>query len=111
MADLLEQLFSVIWEEEIVPRQWREGLIVNPRHACAARVTVVILCVCVCVCLYVCLSAHAILAARAIKSTYNERYHRVKRQICSNIKMAFSFKLSYSKVRAFFTYLGRGGHL
>ena len=23
MIDLLEQLFSVIWQEEIVPRQWR----------------------------------------------------------------------------------------
>ena len=29
MVDLLEQLFSVIWQEEIVPRRWREGLIVN----------------------------------------------------------------------------------
>ena len=29
MVDLLEQLFSVIWQEVIVPRQWREGLIVN----------------------------------------------------------------------------------
>ena len=29
MVDLLEQLFSVIWQEEIVPRQWRDGLIVN----------------------------------------------------------------------------------
>ena len=29
MVHLLEQLFSVIWQEEIVPRQWREGLIVN----------------------------------------------------------------------------------
>ena len=29
MVDLLEQLFSVIWQDEIVPRQWREGLIVN----------------------------------------------------------------------------------
>ena len=29
MVDLLEQLFSVIWQEEIAPRQWREGLIVN----------------------------------------------------------------------------------
>ena len=29
MVDLLEQLFSVLWQEEIVPRQWREGLIVN----------------------------------------------------------------------------------
>ena len=25
MVDLLEQLFSVIWEEEIVPRHWRGG--------------------------------------------------------------------------------------
>ena len=40
--------------------------IINPRRACAARVTVVVLCVCVCV--SVCLSAHAILAVREIKS-------------------------------------------
>ena len=53
------------------------------------------------------LSGHAILAVRAIKK-YNERYHRVKRQICGNIKMAFFIKLSYSKVRV--TYPGRGGH-
>ena len=26
---LLEQLFSVVWHEETVPRQWRGGLIVN----------------------------------------------------------------------------------
>ena len=38
--------------------------IFNPRRACAARVTVVVLCVC----LYVCLSKHAILAVRAIRS-------------------------------------------
>ena len=29
MVCLLEQLFSAIWREELVPRQWREGLIVN----------------------------------------------------------------------------------
>ena len=29
MVCLLQQLFSVIWREELVPRQWREGLIVN----------------------------------------------------------------------------------
>ena len=29
MVDLIEQLFSVIWQEEIVPRQWRDGFIVN----------------------------------------------------------------------------------
>ena len=29
MLDLLKQLFTVIWREEFVPPQWREGLIVN----------------------------------------------------------------------------------
>ena len=29
MVDLLQQLSSVIWREEMVPPQWREGLIVN----------------------------------------------------------------------------------
>ena len=29
MVCLLEQLFSVVWRAELVPRQWREGLIVN----------------------------------------------------------------------------------
>ena len=38
--------------------------IINPRRACAARVTVVVLSVC----LYVCLSEHAILAVRAVRS-------------------------------------------
>ena len=27
--DLLHQLFKVVWHEETVPKQWREGLIVN----------------------------------------------------------------------------------
>ena len=29
MIDLLQQLFGVVWREEYVPPQWREGLIVN----------------------------------------------------------------------------------
>ena len=29
MVCLLEQLFSVIWREDLIPRQWREGLTVN----------------------------------------------------------------------------------
>ena len=29
MVCLLEQLFTVVWCEELVPRQCREGLIVN----------------------------------------------------------------------------------
>ena len=40
-------------------------VIINPRRAC---VTVVVSCVCVCVCMYVCLSEHAILAVRAVRS-------------------------------------------
>jgi len=40
--------------------------VVNPRHACAARVTVVVLCVCLSVCLSV--SPHALLEVRTITS-------------------------------------------
>ena len=40
--------------------------IINPQRACAERVTVVVSCLCVC--LYVCLSAHAILAVHTIKN-------------------------------------------
>ena len=29
MVCLLQQFFSVVWCEETVPRQWREGRIVN----------------------------------------------------------------------------------
>ena len=79
-----------------------------PRRACASRVTVVVSCVCVCV--SVCLSAHAILVVRAIKSITKDTIV-FKHPICGNIKMAFFLKLSYSKVRTFFTPLGRGGHL
>ena len=47
--------------------------LINPRRACAARVTVVGLCVCVCVC--VCLSA-TILALQAIYEAAYERYQQ-----------------------------------
>ena len=30
MVLLLEKLFSVIWHEEVEPRQWREGITVIP---------------------------------------------------------------------------------
>ena len=29
MVGLLEQLFLVIWHEDVVPRQWREGLVIK----------------------------------------------------------------------------------
>ena len=88
-------------------------IIINPRRACAERVTVVVSCVCLSVCLYVCmyvsLSEHAILAVRAVRSITKDAI--VLKPICGNIKKAFFLKLSYSKVGAFFTHLGRGGHL
>ena len=34
---------------------FQDVVIINPRRACAARVTVVVLCVCLSVCLFVCL--------------------------------------------------------
>ena len=50
-----------------------------------------LVCVCVCVYIYVCvcLSAHDILAVRAIKSVTKDTVRRVKRQICGNIIMEF----------------------
>ena len=42
--------------------------IINPRRACACAERVTVVVSCVSVCLYVCLSEHAILAVRAIRS-------------------------------------------
>ena len=39
-------------EEAVLVREVKT--IINPRHACAARVTVVVLCICLSVCLFVC---------------------------------------------------------
>ena len=50
-----------VWLVSVVVRRYN---IINPRRACAARVTVVVLCVC----LSVCMSEHAILAVRAVRS-------------------------------------------
>ena len=61
--------------------------LINPRHACAARVTVLVLCVCMCV--SVCLFAHAILAVRAIKSI-------VKDTIVLSVRFAAIFKRRFS---------------
>ena len=62
-----------------------------------------------CVCMYVCPSEHAILAVRAIRSITKDVIVLSVR-FAAIFKRPF-FKLSYSKVRAFFTHLGRGGHL
>ena len=59
----------------------------------------------------VCLSAHAILAVRAIKSVTKDTAVLNVRFAAIIIIMAFFFKLSYSKVRASFTHHGRVGHI
>ena len=41
MVYLLEQLFSLIWREETVPKQWREGLIVNVLRKVIRRIQVI----------------------------------------------------------------------
>ena len=52
------QMFSIqmlLHFSQIVQRVCTLVLFINPRRACAARVTVVVLCVCMCVCVYVCM--------------------------------------------------------
>ena len=83
-------LTQVVSSHTHISPSCRYFIIVNPRRACAERVTVVVSCVCVCVCVCVCgcvracvracvrtcvracvcvcLSEHAILAVRAIRS-------------------------------------------
>ena len=51
------------------------ALIINPRHACAARVTVVVLCICMCVC--VCMCVHSYLPPHTLES--QKRYQRIHR--------------------------------
>ena len=80
--------------------------VISPRRACAARVTVVVSCVCV----RVCLSGHAILAVCVVKSiTKDTIVLSVRFEAILKI-IVFFLKLPYPKVRAFFTYLDRGGH-
>ena len=64
--------------------------------------------VCLSVCLY--FRTHAILAVRAVRSITKDAIVLSVR-FAAILKKAFFLKLSYSKVRAFFTHLGRGGHL
>ena len=59
--------------------------IINPRRACAERVTVVVSCVCV----SVCLSEHAILAVRAVRSI-------TKDAIMLNVRFAAILKRRFS---------------
>ena len=53
---------------------------------------------------------HAILAVRAIRGITKDAI-ALSVRFAVIIKKAFFLKLSYLKVKAFFTHLGRGGHL
>ena len=48
---------------------------INPRRACAARVTVVVLCVCMCV--YVCVYVCSLIPAASHIGITKERYQRI----------------------------------
>ena len=48
-----EVVASLASKYEHLCAKWRNVVIFNPRHACAARVTGIVLCVCVCVCVCV----------------------------------------------------------
>ena len=52
---------------------------INPRRACAARVTVVVLCVCMCVCMYVCVYVCPLIPAASHIGITKERYQLILR--------------------------------
>ena len=52
-------------------------LFINPRRACAARVTVVVLCVCLSVCLSVCLFVYYYSRTTGYEAAY-ERYQQIQ---------------------------------
>ena len=53
------------------------SVVINPRRACAARVTVVVLCVCLFVCLSVCLSVYDYSRTTGYEAAY-ERYQQLQ---------------------------------
>ena len=75
---------------------------INPRRACAARVTVLGLCVCVSVCLSV-----TTFSATARNNAPNKIYQRLQRDMSKVLKVAFSFKMLRSGVTAIFAYAAK----
>ena len=74
-------------------------VLINPRCACAARVTVFGLYVCVSVCLCVCLSVTTFSAATR-NETAKKRYQRIQCHTGFILKMAILIKMLRSKVMA-----------
>ena len=81
--------------------QVRKALrIFNPRRACAARVTLVVLCVGLCVCVSVCLSAHTILEVHSIKSIMKDTIVLSVRFVAI-LKTRFSLNYLFRKLERF----------
>ena len=71
--------------------------IINSQRACAARVTVVVLCVCMCVCMYVCMCVHSYLPPHTLESQKRDTNGFCAIQISFLILTIF-LKMLHSKV-------------
>ena len=80
----------------------RRYSIINPRRACAARVTVLSLSVCVCVC--VCVSVTS-LTATPLTHRYKVRYESNANALLKVFDSWISLKILCSKVTALFAHL------
>ena len=80
--------------------------VINPRRACAARVTVLSLsvCVCVCVCACVCVSVTS-LTATPLTHRYKVRYESNANALLKVFDSWISLKILCSKVTALFAHL------
>ena len=65
--------------------------VINPRRACAARVTVVVLCVCLSVCLFVCLFVNDYSRTTGYEAAY-ERYQQLQCYKGKKTNVAISLK-------------------
>ena len=82
--------------------------VINPRRACAARVTVLSLCVCVCVCVYVCVCVSVPwLTATPLTYGYKVRYESKVNVVWKLFDSWISLKILRSKVTALFAHHNR----
>ena len=103
-AKVLSNLKVTIFQSNVL-RVCTSVFFINPRRACAARVTVVVSCVCVC------LSAHALLAVHAIKSITKDTIVLSVR-FAAILKWNFSLNCLIRKIEHFLlTLAGAVGHL
>ena len=84
-------MMSWLWYNSLLITGFLRQLVVNPRRACAARVTVLGLCVCVSVTTF---------SAATRNETAKKRYQRVQCHTGFILKMAILVKMLRSKVMA-----------